>query len=262
MFHFGYYPNGSEGELSHEEALIETVRQVALRLKPEPGQLLMDAGCGIGGPAVWLARNYDVRVDGVTIVPEQVSSAANYAKSCDLDDASLVRFFELDYANTGFALGSYDGVFAIESVCYAEETVEFLKEAHRLLKPGGRLVVLDAFRTKRDIGMADEELMKSWLSGWGAQDIDTTAEFCDKAEQCGFIDVQFEDLQKHFQPSHHRAYEAGRLLSPVVGPLNRLGLVSDTTYGHIRASRDAWIAANRGLCVQGVISACKLFTNN
>jgi cyclopropane fatty-acyl-phospholipid synthase-like methyltransferase len=257
MFHFGYYPSGKESDLSHEAALVETVRQVADRLKLQPGESILDAGCGIGGPAVWLALNYKVRVDGLTIVPQQVASAASYAKSCNIPDPGRVRFFDLDYADTGFPPESYDAAFAIESVCYADDSADFFNEAYRLLKPGGRLLVLDAFRTKRNISPANEDLMRSWLSGWGAKDIDSVEEMRDKAKGAGFTGIHFEDLQKHFAPSHHRAHHVGRFLTPTLAVLKSLNLVSETTYGHIRASRDAWIAATRGLCIQGILTASK-----
>ena len=49
MIHFGFYP--AERKISHAESLIETVRQVAIRLQPASGQKFLDAGCGVGGAA-------------------------------------------------------------------------------------------------------------------------------------------------------------------------------------------------------------------
>jgi cyclopropane fatty-acyl-phospholipid synthase-like methyltransferase len=186
-----------------------------------------------------------------------VDSASRYAARCDVAGEKHVIFSLLDYTNTGLPAGSYDGVIAIESVCYALETHDFLKEAFRLLKPGGRLVILDGFRTRKALSVDDELLMKSWLSGWGASDLDTVDELCEKATQCGFDDVKFENLQKHFRPSHYASYRFTRFLCPVAWLFNRLGRLSNTMYGHLRASRDVWYAAERDLCVQGIISAVK-----
>lgn len=257
MIHFGFYPTGNSKDTSHEESLVETVRQVALRLDPQPGEHILDAGCGIGGAAVWLCRTYHVRVDGISNLKLHVDKASHYARQCGLSGPAAACFFQGDYTDSGLPGGQYDGVIAIESVCYAAEPLDVLREAFRLLKPGGRLVVLDGFRTRRNLSPEDERLMVSWLSGWGATDIDTIDEIRGKAISAGFIDVRFEDLQRHFRPSHYQSYRFTRFLCPPARLLNQLGLLSDTLYGHLRSSRDVWLAAERGLCVQGILSARK-----
>jgi cyclopropane fatty-acyl-phospholipid synthase-like methyltransferase len=257
MIHFGYYPDGDATKLSHHESLIETVRQAAVRLDPKPGQRILDAGCGLGGAAVWLVRNYDVAVDGIANVPLHVECASQYARECGLLAPDRLTFSLLDYADTGLPAATYDGVLAIESVCYALDTTSFLREAYRLLKPDGRLVVLDGFQTRQDLAADEQSLMTSWLRGWGATSLDTFDDFYAKATRAGFIDVRFENLQKHFKPSHYASYRLARWLVPPARLLNRLAVLSDTLYGHLRASRDVWYAAERGLCVQGIVSAKK-----
>ncbi len=257
MIHFGYYPSGTAPGISHRESLVETVRQAAARLDPKPGQLILDAGCGSGGPAVWLARTYDVNVHGISNVPLHVESACRYARESGLLDSGKLTFCVGDYTATELPAGTFDGVLAIESVCYAPDTRDFLAEAFRLLKPGGRLVVVDGFRTSKHLTAQDEQLMKSWLSGWGASDLDTVEEFLERARRSGLDRVVFEDLQQYFRPSHYESYRLTRFLCPGGWLLNRLGLISDSLYGHLRAARDVWYAAERGLCVQGIFSAVK-----
>lgn len=256
MIHFGYYPDAVESSISHDDSLVETVRQAAQRLNLKPGHLVVDAGCGIGGPGVWLAQTYHVRVHGITNVQLHADKATRLALESGL--ASNDATFSLgDYTQTDFPPDTYDAVMAIESACYATDKTAFLQEMLRLLKPGGRLSVLDAFRTNRGISVSDEKLMTSWLSGWGATDIDTIEEFADKAELVGFAQTKFEDLQRHFSPSHHRCYRSALYLTPVLSILTRFGLVSPVLHGYCRAARDAFLATKKGLCVQGIFSATK-----
>jgi tocopherol O-methyltransferase len=257
MIHFGYYPDAQGKDISHHESLLETVRQAALRLDVQPGQLILDAGCGVGGAAVWLANTRKLKVHGITNVQLHVDKATKYAKDSGAFGVDAATFLLADYTNTGFSSDTYDGVMAIESACYAPDKAAFLREMFRVLKPGARISVLDAFRTDRTNSSENERIMQSWLTGWGANDIDTVKEFSDKASTAGFVDIKFEDLQPHFKPSHQIGYRSARYLTPLLAVGNRIGLVSNVVYGFCRACRDAYIAAERGLCVQGIFSAQK-----
>lgn len=258
MIHFGFYPDPADTKsVSQQDSLIETVRQAASRLNLQSGQYVLDAGCGLGGPAVWLAKTYNVRVQGISNLQLHVDQARQHADDNGILSAESCMFEVGDYTQTRFEDNTFDAVMCIESICYARNKLAVLRELFRVLKPGGRISILDAFRTKRDIPAEDEKVMKSWLTGWGAHDIDTIEEFTAKAQQVGFVNRKFEDLQQNFRPSHEIAYKSARFLTPVLAMLHKVRLVSEVKYGYCRACRDAYLAGERGLCVQGIFSASK-----
>src|SRR5438105_3477628 len=82
---------------------------------------------------------------GITITPQQVVTARQNAKRFKVEDN--VQFEEQNFMKTRFPDRSFDVVWAIESVCYAPEKGDFIKEAYRQLKKGGRLVIADFFFT-------------------------------------------------------------------------------------------------------------------
>jgi 2-polyprenyl-3-methyl-5-hydroxy-6-metoxy-1,4-benzoquinol methylase len=53
----------------HRKGVVATAELAAL-LQPKASDHLLDIGCGIGGPARWIAAKYDCRVTGVDLTPE------------------------------------------------------------------------------------------------------------------------------------------------------------------------------------------------
>jgi cyclopropane-fatty-acyl-phospholipid synthase len=87
-----YFTNNNE---SLEEAQQNKKRHIASKLLLEPGQRILDIGCGWGGLALYLARAADVEVVGLTLSEEQHKIAVQRAKDAGLDDK--VTFKLLDY---------------------------------------------------------------------------------------------------------------------------------------------------------------------
>jgi len=61
--HFGYWEKHTR---SHAQSLLAMNRVLANYLGIRSGQRILDAGCGVGGSAIWLAKTYDVQVVGIT----------------------------------------------------------------------------------------------------------------------------------------------------------------------------------------------------
>lgn len=131
--HFGYW---DETTHSHADSLVVMNRVMAERVGLREGESVLDAGCGVGGAAIWLAENYRARVQGVTLVPSQVERAKRYAREGGVEH--LAEFSVQDYRRTNFPDSSFDVVWSQESVCHLPVKDEFISEAFRLLKPGGR----------------------------------------------------------------------------------------------------------------------------
>ena len=87
-----YFENGNE---TLEEAQEKKKRHIAAKLRLEPGQRILDIGCGWGGLALDLARRADVEVLGVTLSEEQHRVAVDRASASGLSDR--VRFELRDY---------------------------------------------------------------------------------------------------------------------------------------------------------------------
>src|SRR5215813_12507551 len=68
--HFGYTDSTTR---SHTDALKNMNRVLADRVRIQPGERVLDAGCGVGGSSLWLARERGAEVVGITLAPSQVA---------------------------------------------------------------------------------------------------------------------------------------------------------------------------------------------
>src|SRR5258708_27943241 len=89
--------------------------------------VVLDAGCGVGGTAIWLAGEFGARVVGITPVAGQVTRARRLAGVRQVAD--LVSFDQQDYRSPTFPDASFDVVWAQESVCHAPDKQSFVTAA-------------------------------------------------------------------------------------------------------------------------------------
>jgi len=250
--HFGYW---DEGTRTHRQSLDNMSRVMADAAQISPGDHVLDAGCGVGGGAFWLAQTRNAWVQGITIVGNQASRGKRFARSRGLENR--VSFSCQDYCRTAFADEAFDVVWARESVCHAEDKGAFFKEAHRLLRPGGRLVMAEYARTGRPLAAGGEPLLRTWLRPWAIPDLATSAELTRLAWDAGFYEIEVRDVTIAVEPSLRRLHRIVKALSPGAGLLHRLGLRSHVQHGNVTASAAMWAALRRGLWCYVILSARK-----
>jgi tocopherol O-methyltransferase len=251
-FHFGYYADDIH---EHKHALINANNVLAKIARVKNGDRVLDAGCGVGDSSFWLAAHHSAQVVGITPVQGHVLAAREIARQRSLDHQ--VSFCEADYTQTSFQEGSFDVVWALESVCHAVSKVAFYREAARLLRPGGRLVVADYVRASRDLGADTDLKVREWLDGWSIPDIDTAAEHLASAESVGFRDVRLDDYTKTTHRSLRRLYKLACLAWPIDKVLFALGFRSVVQHGNVIASLRQYQLLREGAWFYGVLSGTK-----
>ena len=250
--HFGYTDDSTRG---HTDALKNMNRVLAERVEIQPGERVLDAGCGVGGSSLWLAQERSVDVVGITLAAGQVAMARSYAAQRGLADR--VHFDQADFTATPFPDGSFDVVWAVESLCHAPRKAAFYQEAARLLRPGGRVVVADFVRADRPLDQTGEQLLHEWLNGWAVPDIDTPGEHLAHVTEAGFIEIRLDDVTVHTRPSLRRLYRMAYWTYPLAVLGRVTGIRSAVQHGNVIASIRQYQALQRGAWFYSILSATK-----
>lgn len=131
--HHGYWQTGRE---SPERAAVQLTGRVAEAARLQPGDAVCDVGCGYGATARWLAATHAAHVTGVTVVPHQY----RYATAHPSSEGPPPTYMLQDWLHTALPAASFDAVLFVESLAHMADKAGALAAAHRVVRPGGRLV--------------------------------------------------------------------------------------------------------------------------
>ncbi len=205
--HFGYYPSG-KADITEKEAQILFNDLVARNLELKEGQLILDAGCGQGVVSTYLAKKYDVKIFGITIVPFEVKKARALALKTDVTDKTQ---YELrDYSETNFPSNYFDAIYTTETLSHSPDIFKTLKEFLRILKPGGKIALFeytiapDKKFSQREKQMLDLVIEGSAMSGLKDFRHDEFKKVIQSAE---FENVKEQDISKNIHPSFYRLHK-------------------------------------------------------
>ncbi|MCX5949079.1 MAG: methyltransferase domain-containing protein [Cyanobacteria bacterium] len=169
--HLGYYgdPPGQRDFRAAKVAFVHAlVRWSGLDRLP-PGSRVLDVGCGIGGSARILARDYGFEVLAISISPGQIARARELTPP-DLDHCRFAVMDALDLElPDGCSTEGFDAVWSVEAGPHMPDKQRYADELLRVLRPGGLLAVADWNRRDHTDGPMDRRerwVMRQLLDQW------------------------------------------------------------------------------------------------
>ncbi|CAG7857694.1 hypothetical protein MCAMS1_02617 [biofilm metagenome] len=219
-FHYGYWDEATPYQ--HHEALVHKNQLLYDVAQIKPSDRVLDAGCGVGGSCIWMAKTYGNKATGLTVSMEQAKYGADHAKRQGV--AGLVDFEVADFCHMPFDDESFDVVWALESSCYAVDKGVFLDEAFRVLRPGGRVVVCDGFFTRREFNQEEWREIIVCLNGWAVPNLCIKDEFSGLMAQHGFHDISMRDLMPETMESINYMRKVAMRWRPIHKASEWLGL--------------------------------------
>ena len=205
--HFGFFRwgrNPFQREAMLEQMNLEILHR--LQLKDEsPARVpeyILDMGCGVGATLRSFSRRLsNADLNGITLVPWQLEQGRQLNRvSPETHNISLTLG---DYEHTNYPSESFDAVYAIESSCYAHGANKsaLLQEAHRLLRPGGRIVVADGFLGPGKLRGLQNPIYRKLCECWVINTLGEVGPFTRELERLGFANIIAEQVQSRVTPS-------------------------------------------------------------
>jgi len=136
--HHGYWIRGDE---SKEKAQLQLIEHLAQLTNVKAGSDILDIGCGFGASSLYLAKNYNAAVIGITNCSVQVQIAIKAAAKEELN----AQFLLMDAEAMGFRK-QFDLLWCVESISHYQHRAAFFASAAKLLKPGGVFAITDWFK--------------------------------------------------------------------------------------------------------------------
>jgi 27-O-demethylrifamycin SV methyltransferase len=200
--HYGVFERGDEPLDAATQALTDRMTAAA---RFEPGQRVLDVGCGTGEPARHLVATQGVQVLGIST--SQVGVEIANRRAGDEGIAGAATFEVRDGTDNGLPDASFDRAWVLESSHLMPDRGALLAECARVLRPGGRVVLCDIIRRReipfREVRnrMADFVVLREVFGDARMESLEVYGEL---SEQAGLTVESAEDMTDITRPTFAR----------------------------------------------------------
>lgn len=203
----------------------------------DAGQQVLDVGCGLGGPARFVADHYGCNVTGVDLTAEYISTGQALSDWTDLTDR--VTLLQGSALKMPMADASFDQAYMIHVGMNIEDKAGLCSEIHRLLRPGGCFGIYDVMQT----GSGDLVLPVPWSSLAETSFVRSAGSYRNDLEAAGFT-ITAERNRRDFALEFFEKQKAKAAAAGGPPPLS-LHVVMGENTGEKLGNLVANIASNR-----------------
>ncbi len=217
--HHGYYGADGQQRKERKQAQIDLIEECLSWAKVESASQILDVGCGIGGSSLYLAEKYGASVAGITLSPVQANRAAQRAEAAGL--SSRVSFQVADALAMPFADASFDLVWSMESGEHMPDKQQFLRECHRVLKPGGKFLMITWCHrpTPPALTLDEQQHLEKIYRVYCLPYVISLPEYAQIAQNIGFEAIQTADWSEAVAPFWNLVIDSAFTPAALIGLL-------------------------------------------
>jgi SAM-dependent methyltransferase len=161
-------------------------------LPVEPGDHILDIGCGLGGPARYFAQRFDCRVSGIDITEPFVEAGKKLTALLGLSDKVSIEHG--DGHRLAYADGVFDGAYSQHVTMNVADRPGFFAEAWRVLRPGGFFAL-----TEHGLGpVGSPHHPVPWSEDGSGAWLATPEQTAELLAGAGFVDIEAEDTGRKY----------------------------------------------------------------
>lgn len=200
--HFGYYEEGTWWPFPISKGLraMEHVLMKALDLPP--GAEVLDAGCGYGQVAMYMAEHGKLNVTGIDVVERHVARARKNIERAGLQNQIVAK--RMDYHHLeSISDASFDGIYTNETLVHATDPELVVSSFIQKLRPGGHIAIHEYEHIDYNTAGAPMNDSALFIDEHSAMPTNTRAFFGfwkRLLEEAGFVDVKVRDLSANARP--------------------------------------------------------------
>jgi len=169
---------------------VSTTREFVAMLNLNEGDYVLDVGCGIGGSAFLMRRDYGAKVLGFDLSKNMVDIAEERLAKHGMDD---VKFEIKDATTQDYPEGTFDVIYSRDTILHIDDKLRLFQNFYKWLKPGGQLMITDYCCTADDWSPDYAAYVKQ--RGYNLLSV---ADYGGTIEKAGFGDVQAIDKTADF----------------------------------------------------------------
>jgi len=237
FLNFGYWRDPRTGRPieEYERAAENLIRHMAELAGLNASSKLLDVACGMGSQDVYLMKTFrPERIEAVDVTWPHVIRARERVGAAGFEERIGVSH------GTGTALpfpdGSFTAVICVEGAEHMDTREDFLRDAFRVLKPGGRIVLADYSLHRRPETLIEKLFVWAGARLWHVPkaNIQTMEEYRASLERAGFRNASWQEIGRDVLPGYYREqkrtiHDVARIRGAFAG---YLGFIIDVAVYH------------------------------